>query len=244
MSGPVVRRADARRTLVAQYLYPDEHGRALLRKLRYEPKDFCMHGRRREGWQWLPPRYLMNRYPRARPYFAGLLYRLPQLRAAIESWPLSSTNAAPGIYWTEGEKDADAIVAAGGIATSHWQGAGNATAQQAAWFRRYPGWIFLVADWDLPGALDSARRYDLLRSVGVRAAQIGVVRAAVGKDAADHIAAGYLLHHFRTVDRKRWRAAAAKCGPSAFHGAGYLTPEERAEIGGWRPRVVPRSARR
>jgi hypothetical protein len=119
-----------------------------------------------------------------------------------EIWPFLAQGRTEPIYWCEGEKDADAIREAyGAIATSHHQGAGNATPVQAKWLWTAKH-IIIVADYDDPGAFCAAWRHDLLREAGCRG-RIDIVWAAVGKDAADHIAAGYGPDEFVPVDLAR-----------------------------------------
>ncbi len=117
-------------------------------------------------------------------------YRLPEL--------LAGKAAGATLWWCEGEKDAEALVAAGQVATTHHGGAGQATPEQARWFRGHRGWVVVLADNDPhgTGARCALRRVELLRGVGIPARHIRVGRAAVGKDAADHLAAGLGVSDF------------------------------------------------
>ena len=127
--------------IVACYPYEDERGRVLLRKWRFEKvppathdmpfpkavKAFRMEARSEVGHAWCnTPRAIESVHPALGDYFASLLYGLSALLRAIRSGSTGLT-----VYWTEGEKDADSINAAGGLAVSHWQGATSATPAQA-----------------------------------------------------------------------------------------------------------------
>src|SRR5262249_46085975 len=93
-------------------------------------------------------------------------------------------------------------------ATSHHQGAGNATLQQASWLTKAKH-VVLVADLDNAGAYDAALRHDLLLEAGCEG-EISIVRAREGNDAADQIAAGYRIDEFVPVDISKLRVAAKR----------------------------------
>src|SRR5439155_25244135 len=91
------------RRIVATYDYTDENGKLLFQVVRYEPKGFsqrCPDGN--GGWSW------------KLASVRRVLYRLPGLLAA--------DRAAP-IYVVEGEKDVEALVALGLVATTNAGGA-------------------------------------------------------------------------------------------------------------------------
>jgi hypothetical protein len=95
----------AQRRVTATYQYRDEHGRLLYEVVRYIPKTFAQrrpdgHG----GWTWNLDG--VRRVP----------YRLPLLLAADPAQP---------VFVTEGEKDADALVKLGLVATTNAGGAGK-----------------------------------------------------------------------------------------------------------------------
>jgi hypothetical protein len=199
------------RTLLDTYRYEDERGRVLLLKRRYEPKAFAMQARKRETCVWVNPSVLEDKYPTAAAYFASLLFNLPLLVAGPRH-----------IAWTEGEKDAKALTAAGLPAVSHWQGAGSGPApEQFARFASFRGRVTVVADLDAAGALDALRRCRGLREIGMAEGRIRVVRARSGKDAHDHLAAGHDLCDFVRVDMARLRALAATAPPPTKGGSGY-----------------------
>jgi hypothetical protein len=105
------------------------------------------------------------------------------------------------------------------LATSHHGGAGKVTREQAASLYRARH-VILVADLDDAGAYDVILRHNLLidkgdkldQVLGVRKFQgrLDIVRAKVGKDAYDHLAAGYGLEQFVPVDRARLCDAAGR----------------------------------
>lgn len=108
-------------------------------------------------------------------------YRLPEVIEAVEA-------GAP-VYVCEGEKDADALRAHAGVtATCNAGGAGG-------WLPRYSQWlagatVYVWADNDRAGLKHAAQVRAMVEPV---AAEVHVITGAMGKDAADHIAAGYGL---------------------------------------------------
>ncbi len=95
------------------------------------------------------------------------------------------------MYVVEGEKDADAIVAAGGVATTNVGGAGKWKAAYGEVLRGAD--VVIVADQDEPGRRHAEQVRKSLTDV---AASVRVVVAKEGKDASDHLAAGYTLDEF------------------------------------------------
>jgi 5S rRNA maturation endonuclease (ribonuclease M5) len=163
------------RRIVATYDYTDADDRLLFQVVRYQPKDFRQ--RRPDGkggWTWkldgVPP----------------VLYRLPEVRAA----------AAQGetIYITEGEKDVEALRAAGAVATCNPGGAGKWRAEFAEALRG--AHVVVVQDKDDPGRRHADQVVASLRGV---AQSVRLVEAKAGKDAADHLAAGFGLADFVEV---------------------------------------------
>jgi hypothetical protein len=164
---------------VAVYTYTDEQGTVLGEVRRFEPagerKTFRAF-RVADSGAMVPQRWT----PR-------VLYRLPEVRAAA---------AAGGTVWlTEGEKDADALVAVGVVATSAPFGA------KSDWFGEYTqqlagAHVVVVADADATGYERAARVAGALDGT---AASVRVVRAAAGKDAHDHVAAGHGVAEFVDV---------------------------------------------
>ncbi|WP_211308396.1 hypothetical protein [Calidifontibacter indicus] len=157
--------------LVATYGYVDEHGELLFEKLRYSPKSFRQ---RAASGAWN-----LNGVRR-------VLYRLPDVLDAVKD--------GRTVYVTEGEKDADALAAAGVTSTCWTEGAWRA-GESAKWRPEYTRQldganVVIVADLDDPGRHTAATIAGELAPV---AASVRIVHAAEGKDAADHLAAGHTV---------------------------------------------------
>lgn len=172
--------------IVATYAYTDEHGEVLYEKVRLAPKDFRV--RRpdgRGGWEW--------RIGDAR----RVLYRLPELRAAIaERRP---------VLLVEGEKDADRVAEQLGMAaTCNYEGAAK-EGQRPKWRREYTeqlrgAMVLIVADNDEAGLAHARAAAADLQGI---AAQVGIFRPAVDDskaDISDHLDAGYRLEDLRPVE--------------------------------------------
>jgi hypothetical protein len=95
------------------------------------------------------------------------------------------------VYVPEGEKDVLAIEAAGGVAVCSAMGAGKA--DRFDWTPLDGKNVNIIADKDKPGRKHARDIAELLHGI---AASVRIVEAAVGKDAADHIAAGKGLGEF------------------------------------------------
>jgi len=160
------------RKIVATYDYTGELGELLFQVVRFEPKDFRQ--RRPIGggeWEWK---------------LAGtrrVLYRLPQVLSAIQ--------AGEPVYIVEGEKDADALADFGLAATCNSGGAGK-------WRDEYTtalsgAKVVIVADKDEPGRKHA---FAVAASLAGRAADISIVEAVEGKDASDHLDAGFTPSEF------------------------------------------------
>lgn len=182
---------------VRQYIYTDQKGRPKLRKVRFDPKQFFMDSWSELGASWV------KGTKRQEEFKDRALYHLPEVLWALR--------ADVPIWWTEGEKCADAVRGVGGVATTHWQGACNATAEQAAWFSRGVSPVFVVVDVDDPGAACGLARRRLLLDNGTNAQRIKLLAPPrPHKDAADAIAAGHKLDDFREVTVPRLRIAAKR----------------------------------
>ena len=116
-----------------------------------------------------------------------VLYRLPELVAAID--------AGDTVYVVEGEKDADAIRDAGGVATCNPMGAGKWRDQYTESLRGAN--VVVIPDWDgestTPPYQGEKHAATVFQSVKQVAASITLRRAAHGKDPADHLDAGGTL---------------------------------------------------
>jgi hypothetical protein len=111
------------------------------------------------------------------------LYRLPKVVEAVK--------AGTTVYVVEGEKDVHALELLGAVATTSPMGATNWTKVDPS--PLYGAHVVVVPDKDKAG--DTYLR-DVLLSLDGRAASVRVVRAKVGKDAADHVAAELGLEDF------------------------------------------------
>lgn len=158
-------------TLVATYDYFDADGELLFQKVRYRDGDGKKTFRQRRpdgrgGWT-----YSLGDTPK-------VLYRLPQITAAIAR--------GDTIYVVEGEKDADAVVAAGHEATTMPGGAGkwlpiHTKALTGAKLVR------VIADNDTPGVDHARTVIDTLHNAGV---PVVGFRCPHTKDIADHLGEG------------------------------------------------------
>ena len=93
------------RTIAATYDYCDETGSLLFQVVRYEPKKFKQRRPNgKDGWVW----NLEGVDP--------VLYKLPELMAADPSKP---------VFFVEGEKDVERLIAVGLVATTNPMGAGK-----------------------------------------------------------------------------------------------------------------------
>ena len=106
---------------VCRYWFTEPDGTQLFAKVRYELRDTIAGPRKKTFRYWDPD----TRSARKPTYADGYLYRLHEVATGIV--------AGSTIHWAEGEKDADALATAGVVATSHHQGAGHVTPDQAAW---------------------------------------------------------------------------------------------------------------
>ncbi len=165
---------NGQRKIVATYDYVSEGGELLYQVVRFSPKDFRQ--RRPDGaggWEWK---------------LAGqrrVLYRLPEVLAASAAGEL--------VYVTEGEKDADALADLGITATCNAGGAGKWRSEYTAALAGAR--VVIVADKDEPGRKHA---FAVAAALVGGAADISVVEAAAGKDASDHLEAGYTPAEFVT----------------------------------------------
>lgn len=149
------------------YQYVDEHGEVLFEVVRFPGKTFRQ---RQPDGTWG-----ISGIPR-------VLYHLPEvLEARGKRW----------IHVVEGEKDADAIRAAGGVATCNMGGAGSWRPEYTETLRG--AHVRIVADKDEPGVKHAEFIAEALQDV---AAVVEIVQAAKGKDAYDHLRAGLELEDF------------------------------------------------
>lgn len=102
--------------------------------------------------------------------------------------------AAETVFVAEGEKDVLAVESVGGAATCSAMGAGKA--DRFDWEPLRGKTVIVIADKDEPGRKHAEQVVGLLQGI---ASSIHIVEAAAGKDAADHIAAGYGLDELVTA---------------------------------------------
>jgi AAA domain len=135
------------RTIVATYDYTDADGRLLYQAVRYVPKGFSQrrpHGKERWMWDMHGVRYV--------------LYHLPEVLEAI-------SHGKP-VCVTEGEKDADALIAKGYVATTNIAGAGK-------WRPEYTEQldgaerVVLFPHNDIPGRDHMGKVSEALRGAGI-----------------------------------------------------------------------------
>jgi 5S rRNA maturation endonuclease (ribonuclease M5) len=177
-ASPVV---EARR-IVAEYTYEDETGERLFQVVRYAPKVFRRRkpvGVAADGsteWQW------NTRDVRS------VLYRLPQVRVAL--------NARRVVFVVEGEKDVEAVEAAGAVATCNPGGAGKWRSEYSESLQGAE--VRIVADRDEPGRRHAWRVASELKGI---AASVQVLEPAEGKDVADHLSADLSLDELVPAER-------------------------------------------
>lgn len=164
-----------RSSVVARYAYTDEAGTLLYEKVRLEPKDFRQ--RRPDGsggWSW------------SLGDTRRVLYRLPAVLAAVA--------AGETVYVCEGEKDADAVTAAGGCGTTWTEGAwreGTTPKWKPVYTQALTGaHVVVVRDRDDTGLHTASSIAVQLEGV---ATTVVVVEPTEGKDASDHLTAGRTL---------------------------------------------------
>lgn len=166
----------AGREIIATYDYEDEDAKLLYQVVRFAPKEFRV--RRPDGnggWTW--------KLGNAR----RVLYRLPDLIEAVALAKL--------VHVVEGERDVHAVEAAGGIATTNPGGAGKWRPDYSETLRGAR--VRIVADRDESGRRHARQIAEALAGV---AESVEIVQAREGKDAADHLAAGYTLEDFESVE--------------------------------------------
>lgn len=170
---------DERRSLEATYDYHDADGTLVMQTLRYRPKSFRQ--RRPDGsggWVW----NLQGIDERP-------LYRLPQV--------LDAVRAGAPIWVVEGEKDAEALVAAGQHATCNPMGAGKWRPEHTAWLRG-AALVEIVADDDEAGHRHAAAVADALRH---EVAEVRIWLPHAGcKDISEHLGQGRRLSDLRRLE--------------------------------------------
>jgi putative DNA primase/helicase len=115
------------------------------------------------------------------------LYRLPRVLEAVK--------AGDTIYLVEGEKDVHAVESLGAVATTSPMGATN-------WGKVDPSPLYGAHVIVVPDRDQAGDRYlrAVVETLSGKATSIKVMHAKVGKDAADHIAAGHSLDELIEAD--------------------------------------------
>lgn len=145
--------------------------------------------------------------------------------------------AAPIVFMVEGEKDVLALESLGASATCTAMGAGKAHLFDLSPLRGKT--VRIVRDMDEPGLAHANQVAALLDGI----AQVKILEPAVGKDAADHVAAGFGVDDFRSTEpideefenavnqilRTEQIRAEAKRRESGY-GAAVLSPKPLGEI--------------
>lgn len=207
---------------VCRYDFHNQHGELLFQKVRY-----AVDGGRGKDFRYFNPNALPIDQWRKPEGADSYIYNLPAVQEEVLLGLESAVFGQHPIHWTEGEKDADALIELGYVATSVHQGANKVTRAQARWLRQAE-LVYLWVDKDVEhpevGAHDAAMRHDLLRDVGC-AGEIVFLRAAGAwgdtKDAFDHLAAGCTVEDAVRVAPARLAAVAARYIPRMNWRAGY-----------------------
>jgi putative DNA primase/helicase len=175
------------RSVEAEYDYTEESGELLFQVVRFAPKDFRQRrpdATSADGWAW------------SIKDVRRVLYRLPEVIEAVREGRV--------VWVVEGEKDVHALESAGEVATCNAGGAGKWRDEYAEDLRGAE--VVIVADKDEPGRKHAEQ---VRRSLEGVAASVRVVEAAVGKDAADHLAAGHNVDDFVDADANAERGSDA-----------------------------------
>lgn len=152
------------------YVYRDESGTPLYEVVRRPGKEFLQRRYTQQGMEW------------GLADTRRVLYRLPDvLEADSNRW----------VFVCEGEKDVDAIWDAGGIATCNSGGAGSwdDSFSEVLAGRN----VTIVRDKDDAGAKHASQ---VMMSLQPFVKTMRLVEARQGKDASDHLRAGYGLDEF------------------------------------------------
>lgn len=153
----------------AIYQYRDAQGNDVYQALRFPGKKFKQRHEDPDG-EWIWSLKDVDR----------VLYRLPELIAAV--------SAGRPIFICEGEKDVEAIVAAGWDATCNPMGAGKWRPEFNAHFAGAD--VAIIQDRDEPGRVHALTiKNALLES----AKSVIILQSKSGKDASDHLAAGHTI---------------------------------------------------
>jgi hypothetical protein len=136
---------------------------------------------------------------------ATTLFRLPEVIAAVRD--------GQTIYLVEGEKDVLAIEAVGGVATTALQGADSFHKCDVT--PLIGGHVVAIRDKDRSGEGWAPQVYEALNG---KAATLQFCESKAGKDAADHVAAGFRLDELESIDLETFSTAGSmEDGPASEH---------------------------
>jgi 5S rRNA maturation endonuclease (ribonuclease M5) len=174
-------RRGARSEPTAVYPYVDEESLLLFEACRYDlgdgKKTFKQRHIDRETGEYV---YNLEGVRR-------VLYRLP--------FVVQAAQAHQTIYLVEGEKDVHSLGAVGAVATCNPMGAGKWRPEEYNHYLMGTN-VIIVQDKDEPGRHHATRVRDSLRDMG---GLVTIVEAKEGKDATDHLEAGFGLDDFVPV---------------------------------------------
>ena len=159
--------------MVVAYDYTDEAGEPLYQNCRFVPKGF--RARRPDG---------NGGFVDSVEGVRRVLFHLPRLIAGVK--------AGRTIYLCEGEKDVLAVEKAGAYATTKAFGAKSEWLPEYSEFLRGAK-VVIVAHRDEAGRECAMREAAALRAI---AANVSILAALEGNDAADHLAAGHTIDEF------------------------------------------------
>ena len=222
----------------AQYIYVDYAGTPRFKKIRFTSKRF-----RLKSATWVDAKgvwhYRDGISPMVEPFRIKSLYRLPEVIAALK--------ANEPVWWCEGEKDAESVVALGICATTT-DDQNTLWDDQARRFTKYRSRspVVVVVDQDLPGAYFGWEKVTTLLSVGVEPDRISVKAPLFpgAKDVTDHLEMGLPLSALREVDLDRLRSAAERYSTAraALYTRRARTQEQKGRTVRWR--ALDRAAKR
>jgi hypothetical protein len=167
------------REQVATYPYVDDAGNVLAEKFRYKPKHFRYRRRELETGDWL-----WMRHPE--PY---VLYRLPAVLEAVA--------AGERVYVVGGEKDVEALEP-GVVATCGWKPGEDWTRRPTYLEALRDAYVTVVATRTEAGRKHARAIVAALEAAG--AAEALLREPASGRDAYDHVQAGYGPDDFTPLD--------------------------------------------
>ncbi|WP_395690667.1 hypothetical protein [Nocardioides sp.] len=200
-------------SLKALFVYTDERGRPVLRKVRGsndtdKRKDFKTQAAliRNNRLRWMGAPRAVHRY---QPDWADrVIYNLPVV--------LDALRLSEPVWFTEGEREADLLMTVARVAATTTPGGINRmTPEQADWFVRYRSTspVNILMDSDDAGAFGGWARYMALRDAGVGASRLRLWQPVEGyKDATEAVMEVGLRTALVRASRRRIRDAAIRYG--------------------------------